>query len=215
MPEAQNGATSTPTPKNASAGDPAQYGKRTPEGANGRADQVNQAANAADAVTEKAADAGKEAIRASSEILRTNVEAAQDAMRTSLESGMRAFEDMAQNMSRVFGVATPDPQLAEHSVRNVRAVSQASTALARGGQEASRAWFELAQQTVRTNLEALSQVASCRTVQDLVAVQTDLARNNLQRAIEGGQTMARASTQAIEEASRAMQSASLGANPQA
>jgi hypothetical protein len=167
--------------------------------------RTEEAARAAEKVVDKSAEASRAAARANSEILRTQMETAQQAMRSTLETGMRGLEGLTQNVSRAFGVASPDANLAEQSARNVQAVSQASTALARGAQDASRAWFDLTQKTVRTNLEALSELAGCRSVQEVVALQSRVVRDNLGQAIESGEAIARASTDAIREAGRAIQ----------
>lgn len=218
MADKQNVGTSAADPKEVIAGDPTKYGKRVSDG-----DQMGsqhseeqpsrmtqQARREVEASLEKTAAAGEEALRAGREVLRTNVQTSQDAMLASVEAGKRVIEDFGNVFSRTFGVTTPNPELAEQSARNVQAVSQATMALSRGAQEASRAWFELAQQGVRSNVEAISQIAGCRTLQDVFAVQSNLARENLRRMIEGTETITRSSSQAIEEANRAIQSVEQG-----
>lgn len=160
--------------------------------------QTEKAARVAEQVIDKTAEASEETVRA--------IGTAQDAWRASLEAGARSVEGLSQTMSRTFGIAAPDGELAERSAQNVRAISQASTALAKGAQEASRVWFELVQQGLRTNLEALSELAQCRTMQDVITVQSQVMRRGLERAVDGGQTIARSSAQAIEEANRALHS---------
>jgi hypothetical protein len=167
--------------------------------------QAKEGARAAEAVADKTAEASRAAAKANSEILRTQIETAQQAVRSGLEAGMRSLEGLTQNWTRAFGAATPNPELAEQSAKNVQAVSQASTALAKGAQDASRAWFDLTQKAVRTNLEAMGQLASCRSVQELMTLQSNLVRDNLQQVIESGEAMARAHSEAIREATRVMQ----------
>jgi hypothetical protein len=167
--------------------------------------QAKEGARAAEAVADKTAEASRAAAKANSEILRTQIETAQQAVRSGLEAGMRSLEGLTQNWTRAFGAATPNPDLADQSARNVQAVSQASTALAKGAQDASRAWFDLTQRAVRTNLEAMGQFASCRSMQELITLQSNLVRDNLQQAIESGEAIARASSDAIREATRAIQ----------
>ena len=167
--------------------------------------QAKEGARAAEAVADKTAEASRAAAKANSEILRTQIETAQQAVRSGLEAGMRSLEGLTQNWTRAFGAATPNPELAEQSAKNVQAVSQASTALAKGAQDASRAWFDLTQKAVRTNLEAMGQFASCRSVQELMTLQSNIVRDSLQQVIESGEVVARASSEAIREATRAMQ----------
>jgi hypothetical protein len=166
--------------------------------------QVKEGAYAAEAAANKAAEASRAAAKANSEIFRTQVETAQQAVRSSLEAGMRSLEGMTQNWTRAFGAVPPNPDLAEQSARNVQAVSQASTALAKGAKDASQVWFELSQKAVRTNLEAFGQLAGCRSVHEVMALHSNLLRDNLQQAIESGEAIARASTDAIHEATRAI-----------
>jgi hypothetical protein len=143
--------------------------------------------------------------KANSEIMRTQIETAQQAVRSSLEAGMRGLEGLTQNWTRAFGAPGANTALAEQSAQNLRAVSQASSALARGAQDASRVWLELTQRAMRTNLEAFSRFAGCRSVQEVVALQSNLVRDNLQQAIESGEAIAVASSSAIREATRAIQ----------
>jgi hypothetical protein len=93
----------------------------------------------------------------------------------------------------------------ERSAMNVRAVSQASTALAQHLQEASRAWLGLVQQTARTNLEAMSRLATCRTPKDFIALQANLARDNLQLMMEGQHLIAESTISTVQKASCVMQ----------
>jgi hypothetical protein len=168
--------------------------------------QAADAARAAETVADKTAEAGRAAVKANTEIVQTQIETGQQAMRSGLEAWARVFEGLTQNWTRALGVTTPNPDLANETAQNVHAVSQASSVLAKGAQDASRAWFELTQKSMRINLEALSQLANCRSVQEVVTVQSSLLRNNLQQTMEGGEIIARASSEAIREATRTLQS---------
>lgn len=167
--------------------------------------QAKEGARAAEAIAEQAADASRAAAQANTEILRTQIETAHQAVRTSLEAGARSFERLGENWSRAFGVGTANPDLAEQSAQNVQAVSRASSALAKGAQDAAAAWFDLTQKTVRTNLEAMSRLAGCRSVQELANVQSTLMRDNLQQVIETAEVIARTQSDAVQEATRAIQ----------
>jgi hypothetical protein len=192
----------TPSPKAGNGGAAAEAARAA---ADAGARQAKEGVRAAEAVADKTAEASRAATRANTEILRTQIETAQQAVHSSVEAGMRSFEGLTQNLTRAFGVANPNPDLAEKSAQNVQVVSQASSALAKGAQDAARAWFDLTQKTMRTNMEAMGQLASCRSMQEVVNVQSNLLRDNLQQAIESGEVMARVSSEAIREATRAMQ----------
>jgi hypothetical protein len=159
----------------------------------------------------QAQENARAAAKANAEIAQSHIETSHEAMRSSLDAWTRTVEGLTQSWTRVLGVTNPNPDLADEAARNVHAVSQASTALVKGSQDASRAWFELTQRTVRTNLEALERLAHCRSVQEVVTVHSNLLRDNLQQAMESGETVARTSSDAIREATRAMQSQQPGA----
>lgn len=166
--------------------------------------QAKDGARAVEAVANKTAEASRAAAKANSEILHGQIETAQQAVCSGLEAGMRSLEGLTQNWTRAFGATAPNPDFAEQSAQNVQAVSQASSALAKGAQDASRVWFDLTQQAVRTNLEAFGRLASCRSMQEMMMLQSNLLRDNLQQAIESGEAIARASSDAIREATRAI-----------
>lgn len=167
--------------------------------------QAKEGVRAAEAAAAKTAEASRAAAKANSDILRSQMETAQQAMRSGLEAGARSFEGLTQNWSRTFGVGAPNPDLAERSAQNVQVVSEASSVLAKGAQDASRAWFELTQRAMRTNMEAFGQLAGCRSMQEVMAVQSNLLRDNLQQAIESGEVIARVSADTIRQATQAMQ----------
>jgi Phasin protein/N-6 DNA Methylase len=56
-------------------------------------------------------------------------------------------------------------------------IAETGTVLVRGLQDLSREWLKLSEEQLRRNLEAISQLAGCRSVQDLVAVQSGLVRD--------------------------------------
>lgn len=167
--------------------------------------QVKEGARVAEAVADKTAEATRAATKANADFLRTQIEATQQAVRSSLEAGISSFDGISQNLNRVFGVATPDRDLAEKSAQNIQAVSRASSELAKGAHAVARAWFEAPQMAARTHLEAFSQLASCRSVQEVVTLQSNLLRDGLQQAIERGDAIARAHANAIQAATQAIQ----------
>lgn len=97
--------------------------------------------------------------------------------------------------------ATPVTELAGPTAQ---ATSLASTALAKGGQDAACAWLELAANTMHTNLEALSRLAQCRSWSEMISIQSNALQANLQQAVEYGEALARASTLAARRTAQVL-----------
>jgi phasin family protein len=60
----------------------------------------------------------------------------------------------------------------------------------------------LSQRRWQRNLDGLNALARCRSLQDLVAVQSSLIRDNLEQTLENSRRMAELTLQMADEASR-------------
>ena len=163
-------------------------------------------ARTARAVTDEAAKVGEQIARAGVDMTRRGAEAARDARQSGVDMATQGFQRMADQITQSFGFAGPQTEeLSRRSSENVQVVSQASSILIRGAQDVSREWFGLAQDRWQKNLDALNRLTRCRSVQDFVAVQSDLARDSLQQVIETNKRVAELSVRVAEEAAQTMQ----------
>jgi phasin family protein len=62
--------------------------------------------------------------------------------------------------------------------------------LAKGGQEMSRQWFEMVQERLVTNIDAMNKLAGVRSFQDFATVQTEIARGRFGHAVESSRRLA-------------------------
>jgi len=118
--------------------------------------------------------------RAGSEIALNGAETARQGVESGLNSTVHTFKRVTDQFTQLLGFAGPQSEeLARRSSQNIEAVSQASSVLAKGAQEISREWFDAMRERVENNLEAMNRLAGCRSLQDLVTVQSEIVRDGL------------------------------------
>jgi len=169
---------------------------------NGQYAEANETGDHARALAEEAAKASEQAMRSGLDIARRAAEAARD----NIESAVQGFQRATEQLTQAAGLARPEAQdLARQTSENIGAVSQASTVLASGLQDASREWFGLARDRLAKNIEAFGRLARCRSPHDLIAVQSDFALDNIQHAIETSRRIGQVSLRIAEEAAGIVQ----------
>src|SRR3954465_15821932 len=167
---------------------------------------ADEAARTARPVTDEAARVGEQTARAGADIARRGTETARDTVQSGLNTANETFQRISDQVTKGLGFNGPQPEeLARRSSQNLQAVSQASNVLARGAQEATREVIQLVQDRLHKNVEAVNRLAGTRSVQDFVAVQSDLARDGLQQVIDTNKRIAEVSVRVADEAARAIQ----------
>ena len=164
---------------------------------------ADEAARTARTVTDEAARVGEQTARAGADIANRSTETARSAMEAGLNTATQTFQRAADQFTNVLGFSGPQAEeLARRSSENVQAVTQASTVLVRGAQEVLQEVFGLVQKRLQKNIDAMNRIVGTRSVQDFVAVQSDLARHTLQEVIETNRRAAEVSLRIAEEAGR-------------
>jgi phasin family protein len=167
---------------------------------------ADEAARTARTVTDEAARVGEQTARAGADIANRGTEAARNAVEAGLNTATQSFQRISDQFTKVLGFSGPQAEeLARRSSENLQAVSQASTVLARGAQEVSQEVFGLIQDRLQKNIDAMNRIVGTRSVQDFVAVQSDLARDGLQQVIDTNKRIAELSVRVADEAARAIQ----------
>jgi phasin family protein len=130
-----------------------------------------------------------------------------DPLESGLSNVIGTFQQMTDRFSEMWGFSGPRAEeMTRRSSQNIEAVSQAGTMLTKGAQEVSRQWFDLIQDRLVKNLDAMNKLAGCRSLQDLVAVQTEIARDRFGQAVESSRRIAEISVRVTDEAARVIQS---------
>jgi len=169
-------------------------------------EQDHKAAEAARAVTNEAAKAGEQSARAGADMARRGAETARDTVQSGITMATQSVQRINDQFTKAWGFSGPQAEeLTRRSSQNLQAVSQASSVLMKGAQEVSHEVLGLVQDRVQKNMDGLSRLAGCRSVQDYVAVQSDLARDGLSQVIDTNKRIAEESLRTADEAARAIQ----------
>jgi hypothetical protein len=168
-------------------------------------DDTKEQNKAADEAARTARTVTDEAARAGADVLRSSTEAARETVQSGLNTANQTFQRMTDQVAQVMGFNGPQSEeLARRSSQNLQAVTQASTVLARGFQEASNEVLRFVQDRLTKNVDSLNRLAGCRSVQDVVAVQSELVRDTLWQVIDANKRVAELSLRIADEAARAV-----------
>jgi hypothetical protein len=142
-------------------------------------------------------------VQAGAEGAQTMARTMQEAVQTSLSTASELARLSTDQVMQLFNAHKGDARSPGNEMaRNLQAVAQAGTVLARGAQDVSREWFELSQKRLQKNLDGLSSLAQCRSVPDFIAVQTSLIHDNLEQTLDNSRRMADLTRQLADKASR-------------
>ena len=154
-------------------------------------------------IVQQVADDVTSTVQAGAEGAQTMARTMQEAVQTSLSTASELARLSTDQAMQLFNTRKGDSRsLGDETSRNLQALAQSGTVLARGVQDVSREWFELSQKRLLKNLDGLSSLAQCRSVPDFMAVQTSLIRDNLEQTLDNSRRMAELTRQLADEASR-------------
>ena len=167
-----------------------------------KTDRATQAATAAArAAADETAEASQQVTQAGAEIARSNAETVRQIMQSSLGMATQAAERSMDQYARLFGFSNQEAaETAQQSARNIKAIAECNTVLARGFQDISREWASLAQDRFRRNLDGFDAVLRSRSWPDLAATQSSLARDNLELLVTNTRRLAELSIGVASEA---------------
>ena len=169
-------------------------------------DATNEAARTVRTAADQAAKVGEQTARAGADAFHRSAETVHTTFQSGMNTAAQSFQRATDQFTQVLGFNGPQSEeLARRSSQNLQAVSQASSVLVKGAQDVSREWLGLAQERIRKNIEAVNRIAGCRSVQDVLTVQSELVRDNLQQAIDTSRRVAELSVRVANEAAQTIQ----------
>jgi len=92
--------------------------------------------------------------------------------------------------------------LLDHAPQYVQAIARSNRILARGTGTIGLEWFGLRQERLLKNLDGMNDLLACRSIPDLVNLQSSLVRQNVEQMIGNSQRLAQISAQVAQEATR-------------
>jgi hypothetical protein len=164
--------------------------------------EARRAREQVDAVQRVADDLG-ETVRAGTE----SAQSIAQSMQQVVQNSFGVFSELARRSTgqamQMFVRPDGDSRgLTHQASESLKTVAQSNTVLMRGLQDVSREWFELSQKRLQTNLEGLNALARCRSMNDLVEVQSSLIRDNLEQTVDNSRRLAELTIRLADEASR-------------
>src|SRR5215204_469643 len=138
--------------------------------------QVNtQAREQIDAQAHKNAEAARAGVERLANFRQQATENAGKAVQSGVEAAGQGFQNASDQFARTLGYSGQEGErLARQSGQNMEAVGKYGIVVAQAFQDTSREWYGLAQKQWQRNLEGVSKLAHCRSVQEFVAAQSSL-----------------------------------------
>ena len=157
-------------------------------------------------VIDAAAPAGEQTACARTDGLEHDANTGHGTLEMDLNPATQSFQCMTGQVKQGLGLtACGAEEQTRQTSQNLQAVSQASTVLMKNAQEVSHEVIQLVQDRLQKNIDGLGRLAGCRSVQDYVAVQSDLMRDGLQEVIDTNKRIAELSVRVADEAARSIQ----------
>ena len=156
------------------------------------------------------ADVGRQATTATADAARENAERTSDFWRSGSAFGGRMVERSMEQFSRLFDLAGGNTQhTMERCLHNLQAITESGTNIADGFRNASAEWMAFTQNSIGRNLDRVNALMGCRSIDECVAVQTELARENLDGFLQSARRTSEISAKSAQEAARRLSQASL------
>jgi phasin family protein len=154
-------------------------------------------------VGQAAAEAGEQVARAGADMLKQNVETLQNTWRSGVEAATSVMGRSSEQFGRTLGLSGEEAQKAteatERSARNAQTLLYSGTAAARVMGGMSREYFQMVRHQVEKNMDHMKELWTCRTPQDVAAVQSDMVRETVETALESSRRIADMSLKMADE----------------
>lgn len=133
------------------------------------------------------------------ETLKTGTKAMQDSMDQLSKMGRESFEKAYPNFTQGYD------EFASASKDTLDAVAKSAALMAKGFEQIATACTSMSQEAMENSVSATKSMMSCKNWKEVVDVQTDMTRTNMDRIMTEGTKIAEMSMKAANEASQPIQ----------
>jgi hypothetical protein len=167
----------------------------------GAAESVaNEFAESASRVKDEATRAGDQAIRTGRGVFERNAETVQHALQSGVKMASAMAERSATQLGRAFDFSGGEAN--ERSSRSIEAVVQSSAMMIVMMQRMHEEWWDMAGARIERGFDRMSAMMQARTPQDIIALQSEMLRDNIETFLGFARKAGEHSTRFAEEAKR-------------
>jgi phasin family protein len=164
---------------------------------------TRKAADQATRTAREMSDAAERAARTGAETAQRNSEQFLSSWRSSADAANQIAERSLDKWSKMFGLSGDTAtQAIQQSFGNTQAVLETTTMLADGFRDLSGEWTRFLQERAEQNLEHFERLMGARNVQEWMASQTEIARDQLEAFLQTARRTSERSTQLADQAAR-------------
>ncbi len=171
---------------------------------------TRKAADQASRSAREMSDAAERAVRTGAETAQRNSEQFLSSWRTSADAANQMAERSLDKWSKMFGVSGESAtQAIQQSFGNTQTVLETTTMLADGFRDLSAEWTRFLQERMEQNLEHFERLMGSRSLQEWMASQSEIARDQLEAFLQTARRTSERSTRLADEAARRLGEAPL------
>ena len=141
-------------------------------------------------------DATERTTRKSAETLQRNADAACETWQGGSEVAGRIAQRSMEQLTKIFGLGGDTiRETVQQTSGNMQAVLESTTVIAGGLQGVAGELMRFAESRTEQNLDHLERLGQCCNLHDLLALQTQVVRDNLEAFLQSGQRMSERTTE--------------------
>lgn len=148
-------------------------------------------------------DAAERAARMGAETVQRNSEQLLNSWRTSADAANQIAERSLDKWSKMFGfTGDTATQAMQQSFGNTQALLETTTKFADGMRHLSDEWMRFLQERAEQNLAHFERLMAARSLQEWMASQSEIARDQLEAFLQTARRTSERSTRLADEAAR-------------